>query len=83
MTGATTSPGFPAYYWRHKQPFVAWFCEADDARRWLDDGEEIYSVWDGSYLSAVGHEPQPGVEYEDLGHEHCMADDCPEGGDEK
>lgn len=75
-------PAFPAYYLRYGTAYVAWFCEPEGARRWLDAGEEILNVWDGSYLSAVGFEPEPGAEYEDLGHEHCMAEDCPEGGDD-
>lgn len=74
-----TSPtGTPACFWRYGTAYVAWFCDADDARRWLEGGEEVYSAWDVSYLSAVGHEPQPGVTYEDLGHGHCLADGCPE-----
>lgn len=69
----------PAYYWRHHTPYVAWFCSAGAARAWLEAGEEIYCVHDGSYLAAVGHEPQEGVQYEDLGHAHCIAENCPEG----
>lgn len=69
--------GTPAYFWRYGTAYVAWFCDADDARRWLENGEEVYSAWDAGYLAAEGHEPKPGVQYEDLGHAHCIADGCP------
>jgi hypothetical protein len=73
----TTPHGFPAYFWRHKQPFVAWFCTEADAEQFLEAQEGLDEI------AAVGNGPQPDVAYVNLGHYHCMADDCPEGGDDE
>ena len=68
--------GFPAYYWRHKQRYVARFCTEADARSFLNVGEELEN------LAAIGFEPEPDVAYGDQGHLMCMADDCPDGEDD-
>jgi hypothetical protein len=76
---AEDSRGHPAYYWQWGTPKVAWFCDADDAARFLERGEE--NGYDSMFrsLSAVGTRPQPAVAYTDVGHGHCLAfaDDCP------
>ena len=63
--------GSPAYHWRHHTPYVARFCDEDDALRWIENRE---------CLAAVGTMPQPGVTYRDEGHAHCASDRCPEAG---
>lgn len=64
------SVGYPAYFWRYKRPYVAWFCNAADAESFLMVGEELEN------LAAIGPEPQERVEYENVGHFHCMAEGC-------
>ena len=63
----------PVYYWRYKRRYVAWFCEPDDVESFLHFGSEFNN------FAVIPDGPEPGVEYEDLGHEHCMAENCPEG----
>lgn len=74
--------GHPAYYWRNHRRYVAWFCNPDDARRFLDAGEEVLSVWEPGFLSAIGYEPEPGQDYENEGHGFCLADECPHDEDD-
>jgi hypothetical protein len=64
---------YPAYYARHQVPYVAWFCNADEAARFLAYHQEMGDLW------VDGDEPYEGVEYRNLGHLFCLAADCPEG----
>lgn len=67
----TDRTSYPAYYWRHKVRYVAWFCHAEDVERFFESGVE----WETHV--AIGTEPEPGMTYKDEGHLHCWADDCP------
>lgn len=71
----------PAYYWQWGTPYVARFCVESDAEQFLVNGEEQddpVSFPSISRLSAVGTEPQSGVEYRDQGHAYCMGGNCPD-----
>lgn len=59
----------PAYYMRYSKPYVAWFCTEADASRFLEYGSD-----DGRLAPA---EFEPGLEYEDEGHDYCFDDACP------
>ena len=62
---------YRAYYQRYKTAYLARFCNAGDARAWLEHGENF------EYLAPDGTEPEPGVEYRDIGHQFCLAPNCP------
>ena len=72
--------GFPAYYWQYGTAYVAWFCEPDAPKHFLEWNSEPHEDHVHSFLAAVGIEPEPDQEYVDVGHEHCYADDCPGDG---
>ena len=60
--------GYPAYYARHHQRFVAWFCTPEEAEVFLEAGV------DNGYIAAHGSAPKPSKQYEDLGHRYCGDD---------
>lgn len=66
--------GHPVHYARHNVPYIAWFCDAAEGARFLAYHMQMGDLW------VDGDEPHPGVEYRNLGHVHCMVEDCPEGG---
>lgn len=66
--------GYAAHYSRHQVSYIAWFCSAEDAARFLAYHQEMGDLW------VDGDEPHGGVEYRNLGHLHCLAEDCPEDG---
>lgn len=79
ITSTADSRGFPAYYQRYGTAYVAWFCEPDEPERFLEWNSEPHDDHVHSFLAAIGATPEPGRDYTDVGHEHCYADNCPEG----
>ena len=71
--------GYPAYFHRYQVAYVAWFCNQGDAEAFLRVGDDLGNLWPIGHEPNPGDEPEPRAEYEDLGHDHCLAADCPEG----
>lgn len=64
---------YPVYFWRYFQPYVAWFCTEDGARRFMDGASDLGQI---AGESMEPFELSAGRTFIDVGHEHCWGDDC-------
>lgn len=71
--------GVPAYYIVFGSRRYKTFCNAPDAEKYLELGDE--PAWDHTFSrhASIGLEPEPGRTYVFEGHEDCidLDDDCP------
>ena len=71
--------GVPGYYMRFGTAYYKTFCDAEQAERYLENGDEPADDHMFGKHASVGLEPEPGQTYVFEGHEYCISldDDCP------